>query len=62
MSVAHFVPWATAIYWAAGSAIACFSHRGYCSDLDRPSFGHTARAIDHQLDLQDRLSTAWELR
>ena len=60
--VSRLVPWAGAIYWAAGLAPLCVLLALGFALWNRPTFATTARRVDKQLRLHDRLSTAWELR
>lgn len=60
--IARFIPWATALYWAVGVAVASFICALVAALWYRPSFARSARLVDARLSLHDRLSTAWELR
>ncbi len=60
--VSHFIPWAGAIYWAAGIALLSIFVALGLALWYRPTYATTARRVDTQLKLHDRLSTAWELR
>jgi hypothetical protein len=60
--ISRFIPWATAFYWAFGVAIICLLCAVVAALWSRPSFARSARNVDTQLALHDRLSTAWELR
>lgn len=60
--VSRLIPWAGAIYWAAGIGLLCVLLALGFTLWYRPTFAITARRVDKQLKLHDRLSTAWELR
>ncbi|MEO6893071.1 MAG: hypothetical protein ABI456_24890, partial [Ktedonobacteraceae bacterium] len=60
--ISRLVPWATALAWAGGVAGACLLCGLALALWRRPSLARTARLVDRQLSLQDRLGTAWELR
>lgn len=60
--ISRLLPWATAQYWATGLGIACLVIAFGTALWDRPTFTRTARLVDRQLALHDRLGTAWELR
>lgn len=59
---ARIFPWATALSWALGCGIACLVLSLGVAIWCRPSLARAASAIDQQLGLHDRMSTAWELR
>jgi hypothetical protein len=59
---ARIFPWATALSWALGCGIACPVLSLGVAIWYRPSLARAASAIDKQLGLHDRMSTAWELR
>src|SRR5436853_7241998 len=60
--ISRFVPWAEALTWAFSvAAVAGLCALGAALWF-RPSLGYTARLVDARLALQDRVSTAWELR
>src|SRR5689334_19384986 len=44
--LSRLFPWATALYWASGSAVACIVIALVAAIWYRPSFGRTARVID----------------
>ena len=60
--ISHFIPWATAPYWAIGITIGILLCAVGGALWYRPSFASSAHYIDTQLALHDRISTAWELR
>lgn len=60
--ISHFVPWASAFYWAIGVAIICLLCAIGAALWYRPSFARSAHNVDTRLALHDRLATAWELR
>ena len=60
--ISRFIPWATALYWAAGVAIGSLLCAIGAALWYRPSLAHSARKVDARLALHDRLGTAWELR
>ncbi len=60
--ISRFIPWATASYWATGITIGILLVSIGIALWYRPTFARSAHYIDTQLTLQDRLSTAWELR
>ena len=59
---ARIFPWATALSWALRCGIACPVLSLGVAIWYRPSLARAASAIDKQLGLHDRMSTAWELR
>ena len=60
--ISRLVPWAGALYWAAGIALLSILLALGAALWYRPTFATTARRVDRKLTLHDRLSTAWELR
>ena len=60
--ISRLIPWAGAIYWAAGIALLSVLFALGLALWYRPALAITARRVDKQLKLHDRLSTAWELR
>ena len=60
--IARLMPWASALAWATGCALACTLLTIGVAIWRRPSLARTARLVDARLSLHDRLSTAWELR
>jgi hypothetical protein len=59
---ARVFPWATALSWAIGLAIASPLLALAVAIWYHPSLARTASVIDERLALDDRMSTAWELR
>ena len=60
--ISRFIPWSTAPYWAIGITIGILLCAVGAALWYRPSFARSAHYIDTQLALQDRISTALELR
>src|SRR5262249_45731327 len=60
--ISRFIPWASALYWAAGLAIFSLLSAIVAALWSLPSFARSARKVDTQLALHDRMGTAWELR
>ncbi|HYA99114.1 MAG TPA: hypothetical protein VED37_02735 [Ktedonobacteraceae bacterium] len=60
--ISRFIPWPTASYWAFGVAAGITLCAIAAALWYRPSFEYSARYIDSQHTLQDRISTALELR
>ena len=60
--ISRFIPWSTAPYWSIGIAIGILFCAFGAALWYRPSFARSAHYIDTQLTLQDRVSTALELR
>ena len=60
--ISRFIPWSTVPYWATGITIGILLCAGGVALWFRPSFAYSAHYIDTQLVLQDRISTALELR
>ena len=60
--ISRFIPWPTAPYWSIGIAIGILFCAFGAALWYRPSFARSAHYIDTQLALQDRISTALELR
>lgn len=59
--ISRLIPWAGVFYWAIGIAAASLLFALGVALWYRPSFARSARLVDAQLALHDRLSTAWEL-
>src|SRR5437764_1422049 len=60
--ISRLIPWAAGPYWALGVGATCFLSALSASIWYRPSLMRTARLVDAQLSLHDRVSTAWEMR
>jgi hypothetical protein len=60
--IARFIPWPTAPYWSIGITIGILLSTAGATIWYRPSFTRSAHFIDTRLALQDRISTAWEIR
>jgi hypothetical protein len=60
--VSRLTPWVTAPRWAIGIGIACSLFAFSAAIWYRPSLARVARLVDARLSLQDRMSTAWEMR
>jgi hypothetical protein len=60
--ISRFIPWATVSYWSMGITITLLFCTIAAAIWYHPTFARSAHYIDTQLALQDRISTAWELR
>ena len=60
--ISRLVPWASVLFWALGLGTTCILLSLLIAWRYRPSLAMTARLVDTQLALHDRLGTAWELR
>lgn len=60
--IARLTPWAAAPSWAGGLILAFALAAPMIALWLRPSTEGTAHIVDSKLQLQDRISTAWEMR
>lgn len=60
--IARLTPWAAAPSWAGGLILAFVLAAPAIALWLRPSTEGTAHIVDSKLQLQDRISTAWEMR
>ncbi len=60
--IARLIPWAQAPFWAIALGVLAPLLALFLAFWYRPSLQDTARKVDRELKLHDRLGTAWELR